>query len=81
MSEEEKIETIQPPSQQQMAETLNSMQQSPMQHQQLKPTLSPQAQEAITTLNIRVNDLITQLNTTLSLLAKENAELKQQTAQ
>jgi len=49
--------------------------------QQLTPNLTSQAQEAITTLNIRVNDLITQLNTTLNLLVKENAELKQQIEQ
>ncbi|MCL2643576.1 MAG: hypothetical protein FWD52_08750 [Candidatus Bathyarchaeota archaeon] len=74
---EEKMETIQPSTtQQHMAETLNSMQHSPM--QPLKPNLTPQAQEAIATLNIRVNDLLTQLNNTLNLLVKENAELKQQ---
>lgn len=51
------------------------------QPQQLGPYLSPQAQEAITLLNIRVNDLLTQFNATLNLLVKENAELKQQIEQ
>lgn len=48
---------------------------------QLKPNLSPQVQEALTMLNIRVNDLLTQFNTILNLLVKENAELKQQIEQ
>jgi hypothetical protein len=48
---------------------------------QLEPNLSPQVQEALTMLNIRVNDLLTQFNTILNLLIKENAELKQQIEQ
>jgi len=48
---------------------------------QLKPNLSPQVQEAFTMLNIRINDLLTQFNTILNLLVKENAELKQQIEQ
>ncbi|MCL2257900.1 MAG: hypothetical protein FWC14_06910 [Candidatus Bathyarchaeota archaeon] len=60
-----------------MVERLNSIQQPSVQ-QQLKPNLTPQAQEAIALLNIRVNDLLTHLNTVLNLLVKENAELKQQ---
>jgi DNA-binding TFAR19-related protein (PDSD5 family) len=80
MSNEE-MEVMQHSTQQQMAERLNSIQQSPMQQQQLKPNLTPQAQEALTMLNIRVNDLLTQLNNVLNLLVKENAELKQQIGQ
>jgi len=53
----------------------------PTQTAQLTPRLSPQTQEAITMLNVRVNDLLTQLNTVLNLLVKENAELKQQLEQ
>jgi len=45
------------------------------------PNLSPTIQEALTMLNIRVKDLLTQLNTTLNLFVKANIELKQQMQQ
>ncbi|MCL2642369.1 MAG: hypothetical protein FWD52_02475 [Candidatus Bathyarchaeota archaeon] len=49
----------------------------PTQTAQLKPNMSLQVQEALALLNIRINDLLTQFNTILNLLVKENAELKQ----
>jgi hypothetical protein len=74
----EKIEPLQPLTQH-TSEMSNQLQQSPA--QQLTPNLTPQAQEAITMLNLRVNDLLTQLNIVLNILVKENAELKQQIEQ
>jgi hypothetical protein len=47
--------------------------------QQLKPNLTPQAQEAITLLNMRVNDLITQHHSKFACQRKRRTQTTNRT--
>ena len=42
----------------------------------MQPELSPELQQSIGMLNLRVNDLMTQINTVLKSVLEENQRLK-----